>query len=479
MMELPSPMYDLNPQRGLKRICIIGAGPSGLAVLKIIKDTQQYKSGLWEPVAFEARENIGGIWLPAPPTDDPPLTSMYDSLTTNLPHPIMSYTGFPFPPSTPVFPRASIVQKYLLSYTDHFGLIPHVRFKTSVESVERKSGKWQVKVSTGESSLFDLVMVCNGGYRVPRYPNAQGVENWLKSGKATHSAWYRRPRNLGKVLVVGGGPSGSDISAEMASVSPTIIHSVTGGKNEDIGNIKTRGRASRFEDNGRVVFEDGTVEEDIDHCILATGYETAFPFFSESNIRKGVPPPVPPLPSELYNTTYGVFPLAKHIFPLHDPSLAFLRLPGKVIPFPLVEAQARAILHVFIHPEAFNSTQEAIDVITRYEELRSKTGDDMRGIAKAWDVMPVEQFDYRDELHEFAAGTFEVVKVEEWEKVMLKNTDVLRTVWRELERSREADEWVKGVGENGTHEWVSWLERMLEKAKEMGLPVLDIQQAPL
>ncbi|KIL63137.1 hypothetical protein M378DRAFT_80106, partial [Amanita muscaria Koide BX008] len=396
-------------------------------------------------------------------------------LTAAVPHFIMAYSSLPFPPSTPVFPCASIIHKYLVSYVEHFNLMPHVRLNTSVESVERKAGKWEVKVSTGESSIFDLVLVCNGYFRVPRYPATAGIEDWLKEGRATHSAWYRKPRNLGKVLVVGCGLTGRDLAPEMASVSQTVVHSMPGGQNEDRGNLKIRGRVSKFEDNGRVMFEDGIFEEDIDHCILATGYQTSYPFFSDS----GVPPPVPPLPSELYNTTYGVFPLAKHIFPLHDPSLAFLRLPGKVIPFPLVEAQARAILHVFIHPEAFNSTQEAIDVITRYEELRSHTGDDMRGIAKAWDVMPVEQFDYRDQLHEFAAGTFEVVKVEEWEKVMLKNTVVLRTVWRELERSGEADEWVKGVGENGTHEWVSLLQRMLEKAKEMGLPVLDIQQARL
>lgn len=45
-----------------KRICVIGAGPSGLAALKVISETSQCKAGLWSVVAFEARENIGGIW---------------------------------------------------------------------------------------------------------------------------------------------------------------------------------------------------------------------------------------------------------------------------------------------------------------------------------------------------------------------------------------------------------------------------------
>lgn len=46
----------------VKDICVIGAGPSGLAALKVIAETPQYKEGIWRPVAFEAREALGGVW---------------------------------------------------------------------------------------------------------------------------------------------------------------------------------------------------------------------------------------------------------------------------------------------------------------------------------------------------------------------------------------------------------------------------------
>jgi len=130
----------------VKTICVVGAGPSGLAALKVILDTPEYKSGLWKPTAFEARGNIGGIWLPAPPTGDPPLTPLYDSLTTNLPHPVMAYTDFLFPPSTPVFPCASVVQTYLQSYNHHFNLTPHIRLNTSVQDIQydRPNVKWKI-----------------------------------------------------------------------------------------------------------------------------------------------------------------------------------------------------------------------------------------------------------------------------------------------------------------------------------------------
>ena len=43
-------------------ICIIGGGVSGLSALQVIMATPQYKSGLWTPILFEARDKTGGIW---------------------------------------------------------------------------------------------------------------------------------------------------------------------------------------------------------------------------------------------------------------------------------------------------------------------------------------------------------------------------------------------------------------------------------
>lgn len=47
--------------RGL-RICVVGAGAAGLAVLKILRDTEQFKSGHWKIDCFEDREDVGGTW---------------------------------------------------------------------------------------------------------------------------------------------------------------------------------------------------------------------------------------------------------------------------------------------------------------------------------------------------------------------------------------------------------------------------------
>ena len=45
-----------------KRIGIVGAGPTGLAALQAILESPQYATGLWEPILFERKANVGGVW---------------------------------------------------------------------------------------------------------------------------------------------------------------------------------------------------------------------------------------------------------------------------------------------------------------------------------------------------------------------------------------------------------------------------------
>ncbi|KAF8068865.1 hypothetical protein FPV67DRAFT_1094160 [Lyophyllum atratum] len=473
-----------------KTICIIGAGPAGLAALKIFLDSPQCEAGKWKATAFDSRDRIGGVWLPAPATDDPPLSSLYDSLTTNLPHPVMAFTSHSFPPSTPLFPRASIVHKYLDDYADHFRLRPHIQLNTSVTSVTREHSNWKVTLSTGKVLPFDLVIVCNGHHRIPRYPDTPGLAQWLNSGRASHSAWYRRPENLGdRILVVGAGPSGLDISAEMRTVAGTVIHSVSGTPAEDFGNLRRRGRVARFGEDGHVAFEDGTTEEEVSHCILATGYEFSFPFFSADILRSKAPPLAPPLPSEMYNSTYSIFPLARHMFPLQNAfppsSLVFLgRILHRVAPFPVLEAQARAALHAFGNPGSLDPIRESVDVMARYEELSLRVGNDPSVIAKAWHRFePLDQYDYRSALYNFvvrASGDSGPVRdgeegkgssaYAEWEKEGYVNRTLLRNAWVKLEKSGEADKWVRGVGEGGKHEWVEMMRKFMTWAEEQEIP---------
>ncbi|KAG2040337.1 hypothetical protein BDR03DRAFT_1033159 [Suillus americanus] len=106
------------------------------------------------------------------------------------------------------------------------------------------------------------------------YPAYQRCQGW-KNGRASHSSWYRKPDFLGdKILVDGGGSNSQDIAAEMCTVSSVVVHAVTvpGEMTIDAGNFIRRGRLIELKANGQVVFDDGTTEDTIDHCILATEF---------------------------------------------------------------------------------------------------------------------------------------------------------------------------------------------------------------
>ncbi|KAJ7185569.1 hypothetical protein C8R46DRAFT_382260 [Mycena filopes] len=456
-----------------KTICIIGAGAAGLAALRAILDTPQYKSGSWKPLAIEARDRVGGVWFPDPVPDlsSLPMTPLYDSLTTNLPHPVMCFPSFPFPPSTPVFPVAARVQDYLEAYASHFKLTPFIRLNTTVTEVTRASAKslWTVRLSSGETSTFDFVIVANGHHKIPRYPNVPGLQNWLAAKRATHSVWYRRPHDMGKkVLVVGGGPSGNDIAAEMRFACTTLIRSISNAPNEDAPDYKIRGRLTSLGATGDVFFEDGSMETGVDHCILATGYQVSLPFLSDPILHSALPPPCPPLLDTLYNSTYHLFPLARHVFPLQSSfpptSLVFMGLPVRVAPLPVLEAQAAAIVHAFAHPAALDIEREKRDLLARYATLAAPVRGDPAAIARIWSVFQEdEQFTYQDELYEFAG---ESLSVPQWRKDMYAAKTVLRSFWVELERRGEAEKWVKGVGEASADEWATLLQRLLKAAKE-------------
>ena len=396
----------------------------------------------------------------------------------------MAYTSRPFPPSTPLFPHARIVKDYLDDYANHFHLRAHIQLNTTITQLKWDGSIWQVTTSSGESLRFDLVLICNGHYRIPRYPDTPGITEWLNSGRAAHAAWYRHPHGIRKtdtVLILGNGPSANDIAADIQVVAKTVIRSITNAQRQEYGNIKIRGRIVHFEENGRVTYQDGTTDSGITHCILATGYQFSYPFFSEELLHSRLPPPIPPLPAELYNTTYNVFPLARHLFPLQTAfpphTLVFPGLLLKGGPFSLAEAQAHAALHVFANPTLLDVTRESADIIIRHDRLRSEFGNDEIAICKAWHDLPlIEPFDYRDKLADFAPTATDshllegqYIKVPDWQKKFYCEKFVLRDAWKTLEARGEADAWVHEVGEGGTQEWVDLMERLLRWAEENSL----------
>jgi hypothetical protein len=83
-----------------------------------------------------------------------------------------------------------------------------------------------------------------------------------------------------------------------------------------------------------VEFEDGTIESDIDAIVFATGYFYSLPFLE--NVK-----PALITDGSHVNHTF------QHLFFAPQPTLSFLALNQRVIPFPIAEAQASVIARVY------------------------------------------------------------------------------------------------------------------------------------
>jgi len=412
--------------------------------------------------------------FPSPPSANPPVSPVYDSLTTNIPHPLMTFGDFPFPPETPLFPPASTVRQYLEDYATQFNLRQYIRLNVCVENTHWRGdqGVWAVRLSTGETIDFDALIVANGHFRSPRIPDTPGLQSWIESGKSVHSAWYRSPgafTTYKKVVVVGGGPSARDVCADLKVTGNLILQSLSSSPEDlppDTALYRKIPRIIEYRDNGELLLADGTVETGVNFVILATGYMFSYPFLSDPLMVDKTPEIPPPFLPHLHNSSYHVFPLAKHLFPLQTDfpphSIAFLGLLLRVSPFPIYEAQARAIARVLADPAALDVTAESVALVERARGLTESTGSDAPlMVAKKWFMCNQNDgFGYREELNRFVdpQGPW---KVPEWEFWMYDKKVSLRMAWVDVEKRGKAAEWLKDVGRNGMQDWVDLCKKLL------------------
>ena len=195
----------------LPRVCIIGAGSSGIAVAKSMKDR-----GIPYD-CFEKGDRVGGNWYFRNPNG---MSAAYESLHINTDCRLMEYRDYPMPADTPDYPTHRVIMDYFEDYVDHFGLGETITFNTAVDRAERREdGVWEVTLDDGRVLEYDVLMVANGHHWDPYWPDPAYPGEF--DGRQIHSHSYLNPQEPldcrgKKVLIVGMGNSAMDIACELS-----------------------------------------------------------------------------------------------------------------------------------------------------------------------------------------------------------------------------------------------------------------------
>lgn len=208
------------------RLCVIGAGLSGLATAHALKT-----AGV-DFVCLEQASDVGGLWRRPQAGERGP---GYLSLHLNTAKQLTGYADYPMPASYPLYPRHSQVAAYLSSFADWAGLRDRIELGTTVDSVRQEpGGRWTVVSRDADGTVssrgFTHVIVASGHNSEPSMPALpKGAETF--TGTIRHSLDYLDGSEYAgqRVIVVGLGNSAVDIAADLSRHAEQTVISVRRG----------------------------------------------------------------------------------------------------------------------------------------------------------------------------------------------------------------------------------------------------------
>lgn len=198
-----------------RHIAVIGAGASGLCSAKYLIDAGH------DVTVYEAGSKVGGLWTY---DNDNGASIAYKSLHINSEKNATQFHDHPFDEHVQDFPSHWDMHAYLRSYADRFGVYQRIKFNSRVSSVRpahrANDVGWDVTTADG-TDRFDAVVVAPGHQSLPTLP-AFAADF---TGELLHANSYREPSPYRgkKVVVVGSGNSGCDITADICVLADHTV----------------------------------------------------------------------------------------------------------------------------------------------------------------------------------------------------------------------------------------------------------------
>ena len=186
-------------------VAIIGAGFGGLGLAIQLK-----QAGFDDFTVIEKADEVGGVWR----------DNSYPGLACDVPSDLYSFSFAPNFDWSRRFPLRDEIFAYLKRVTDEFGIRPHIRLGTEVESAvfEEGSGQWVLALNgPGEGDLeVDVLVSATGQLSRPSFPNIPGLDDF--EGHSFHSARWDHGYELNgkRVAVIGTGATATQFIPEIA-----------------------------------------------------------------------------------------------------------------------------------------------------------------------------------------------------------------------------------------------------------------------
>ncbi|MEM9325593.1 MAG: NAD(P)-binding domain-containing protein [Bacteroidota bacterium] len=206
-------------------VCVIGAGPSGIAAIKNLLD-----EGV-DVVAYDRNSDVGGNWIYSESESHSSVFETTHIISSKTLSQYEDFTFEDFEDGIPDYPSHDQLRRYFQAYAHRFDLYRHIEFNSLVHHCELlQDGQWEVTIEKqGETHQkhFSHLIVCNGHHWQPRLPDYPGEF----SGEFLHSHQFKKAAPFAgkRVLVIGGGNSACDVAVETSRVSKRTAISMRRG----------------------------------------------------------------------------------------------------------------------------------------------------------------------------------------------------------------------------------------------------------
>lgn len=183
------------------RTVIIGAGMSG-----ILMGYRLLQAGFSDFTIFEKGDSCGGTWR----------ENTYPGLHCDVKSHHYCYSFSLNPDWSKEFAAQPEIYAYFNRKAEEFGVLPHVRFDSEVETANWNGANWVITLKSGHTDHADILISATGFLHMINYPDIPGLETF--SGPKFHTARWDHSVSLEdkRIGVVGTGSTAVQLTAALA-----------------------------------------------------------------------------------------------------------------------------------------------------------------------------------------------------------------------------------------------------------------------